>query len=95
MESREWRSLEEKVGLLFGGRSAEHDVFRLSAANVLRAFDQSRYEVVPIGIGRDGCWLLCEGNSQPEAGVLSLEIPGGATQIALVPGGAGWCLVPG
>ena len=78
-----------KLGLLFGGRSAEHDVSRLSAANVLRAFDQSRYEVIPIGIGRDGRWLLCEGNSQPETGAASLEIPDGAAQITLVPGGAG------
>lgn len=79
----------KKVGLLFGGRSAEHAVSKLSAANILRALDQDRYEVTPIGIDRDGRWLLCEGNSQVEAGTPSLEVPDGATQIALVPGGAG------
>lgn len=78
-----------KVGLLFGGRSAEHDVSRLSAANILRALDQSRYEVVPIGIDRDGRWLFCEGNNHVRTGTSSLEIPDGATRIALVPGGAG------
>ena len=79
----------KKIGLLFGGRSAEHAVSKLSAANILRALDQDRYEVIPIGIGRDGRWLLCEGNSQVEVGIPSLEVPDGATQVALVPGGAG------
>ncbi len=79
----------KRVGILFGGRSAEQAVSKLSAANILRALDQDRYEVIPIGIDRDGRWLLCEGNSQVEMDAPSLEIPDGATQVALVPGGTG------
>ena len=43
--------------LLFGGRSAEHEVSCVSALHVLRAIDPSRYEVLPIGITREGRWL--------------------------------------
>jgi len=47
-----------RVLLLFGGRSAEHDVSRVSAVSVARALDPARYEIVPIGITTDGRWLL-------------------------------------
>jgi D-alanine-D-alanine ligase len=47
-----------RVGILFGGRSAEHEVSILSARNVLAALDRERFEPVLIGIGRDGRWLL-------------------------------------
>src|SRR5262249_38696370 len=46
-----------RVGVLFGGRSGEHEVSLLSAASVLNAIDKSKYEVVPIGITKDGRWL--------------------------------------
>jgi D-alanine-D-alanine ligase len=46
-----------RVGILFGGRSGEHEVSLLSAASVLNAIDRSRYDVVPIGISKDGRWL--------------------------------------
>jgi D-alanine-D-alanine ligase len=46
-----------KVGVLFGGRSGEHEVSLLSAASVLKAIDQDKYEVVPIGITTEGRWL--------------------------------------
>ena len=49
-----------RVGILFGGRSGEHEVSLLSAASVLDAIDKSKYEVVPIGITRDGRWLTAE-----------------------------------
>lgn len=47
-----------RVGVLFGGRSGEHEISLLSAASVLGALDRSRYDVVPIGITRDGKWLI-------------------------------------
>jgi len=50
-----------RVGILFGGRSAEHEVSILSARNVYAALDRSRFEPVLIGVDRDGRWLL-----QPE-----------------------------
>lgn len=45
------------VMLLFGGRSSEHGVSCTSAGNVLRALDRSRFEVIPVGIAKDGRWL--------------------------------------
>src|ERR1700730_1484553 len=46
-----------RVGILFGGRSGEHEVSLLSAASVLNAIDKDKYEVVPIGISKDGRWV--------------------------------------
>jgi len=46
-----------RVGILFGGRSGEHEVSLLSAASVLGAIDKSKYDVVPIGITKQGRWL--------------------------------------
>jgi D-alanine-D-alanine ligase len=46
-----------RVGVLFGGRSGEHEVSLLSAASVMQAMDRSKYEVVPIGITKQGIWL--------------------------------------
>ncbi len=47
-----------RIGVLFGGRSAEHEVSILSARNVIAALDPEKFEAVPIGIARDGRWLL-------------------------------------
>src|SRR5271166_1673171 len=46
-----------RVGVLFGGRSGEHEVSLLSAASVLKAIDKSKYDVVPIGITKEGRWV--------------------------------------
>src|SRR5262249_43691084 len=46
-----------RVGILFGGRSGEHEISLLSAASVFKAIDQNKYEVVPIGITKEGKWL--------------------------------------
>ena len=55
--------LPERINLvvLFGGRSAEHDVSCTSATHVLRAVDPARYRITPIGIARDGSWALAAG----------------------------------
>jgi len=82
------------VGLLFGGRSAEHEVSRASAANILRALDPDRYEVSPIGIAKDGRWRVCDAGNGAGSGAAALVIPDNAPQIALIPGGGGsfvWC----
>ena len=42
-----------RVGILFGGRSGEHEISLLSAASVFKAIDKQRYELVPIGITKD------------------------------------------
>ena len=46
-----------RVGILFGGRSGEHEISLLSAASVFQAIDKGKYEVVPIGITKEGHWL--------------------------------------
>jgi D-alanine-D-alanine ligase len=47
-----------RVAVVFGGRSSEHAVSCLGAGTVLAALDRDRYEVVPVGIARDGRWIL-------------------------------------
>src|SRR5579864_90803 len=62
-----------RVGVLFGGRSGEHEVSLLSAASVLNAIDKEKYEVVPIGISKDGRWLTAEHAENLLTGKLMLE----------------------
>jgi D-alanine-D-alanine ligase len=62
-----------RVGILFGGRSGEHEVSLLSAASVLNAIDKGKYEVVPIGITKDGRWLTAEHAENLLQGKLVLE----------------------
>jgi D-alanine-D-alanine ligase len=54
-----------RVGVIFGGRSGEHEVSLVSATSVINALDKEKYEVVPIGITQNGRWM-----SSPE----SLEV---------------------
>jgi D-alanine-D-alanine ligase len=46
-----------RIGILFGGRSGEHEVSLLSAASILKAIDRRKFDVVPIGITKQGRWL--------------------------------------
>jgi len=62
-----------RVGVLFGGRSGEHEVSLLSAASVLNAIDKEKYEVVPIGITKDGRWLTAEHAENLLTGKLVIE----------------------
>jgi D-alanine-D-alanine ligase len=62
-----------RVGILFGGRSGEHEVSLLSAASVLDAIDKDKYEVVPIGITKDGRWLTAEHAEDLLQGKIVLE----------------------
>lgn len=47
-----------RVGVIFGGRSGEHEVSLRSAESVINAMDKSKYDVVPIGITKEGRWLM-------------------------------------
>src|SRR5579884_2492618 len=88
-----------RVGVLFGGRSGEHEVSLRSAWQVIRALDPARYEVVPVAIGKDGRWrtgidtlhLLEEAQQalqpMPDHGV-EVTLPSEPTRPALVPLGA-------
>src|SRR5271169_417259 len=71
-----------RVGILFGGRSGEHEVSLLSAASVLKSIDREKFDVVPIGITKEGRWLaagdaheLLEGNGGEIAGRLRAGDP--------------------
>jgi D-alanine-D-alanine ligase len=74
-----------RVAVLLGGRSAEHDVSILSASNVLKTLDATKYDVVPILITRSGQWLVLDFKD----GALPDPIPETGTEICLVPGGRG------
>ena len=62
-----------RVGILFGGRSGEHEVSLLSAASVLNAIDKEKYDVVPISITKGGRWLTAEYAEYLLTGKLVLE----------------------
>ncbi len=69
------KSNKIRVAVLYGGRSSEHEVSLLSATNVIQNLDRSRFEVVPIGIDKQGAWFLGEDISKlsNESGKLQLQ----------------------
>ena len=73
---------KETIAIVFGGRSSEHEISCLSAGGVLSAIDRSKYEVVLIGITKDGQWVLV-----PETHQLAIkdgklpEVPNGALHV--------------
>ena len=84
-----------RVGVLFGGRSSEHEISLRSALTVMSAMDSARYEVVPIGIGRDGRWYLRADAIRmlTEAAPRLEALAGGGIEISLLPHPAGRSLV--
>ncbi|MEZ5322374.1 MAG: D-alanine--D-alanine ligase family protein [Microthrixaceae bacterium] len=74
--------------VLYGGRSAEHDISRVSAANVVAALDPARYEIHQVAITRDGQWLLADGVTAIErdgdslGGLPVVGTPTSASQLA-------------
>ena len=64
-----------RLVVLFGGRSPEHDVSRASAREVIAALDPERYEITPIGIGRDGTWMIAQDVTRILAGPGALALP--------------------
>ena len=64
-----------RVGVLFGGRSGEHEVSLASAKSVLNALDREKYDVVPIGITKAGRWLPAGPNRDPMALLQSHNAP--------------------
>jgi len=82
-----------RLVVLFGGQSAEHDVSCTSALNVLQAADHERYDVVPVGITREGRWVSSgRAIAALEAGARALPSPDGApasSEIAPLPALAG------
>lgn len=56
-DDRDGEHRKMKVGVLFGGRSGEHEVSIVSAESVMRALDPEKYDIIPIGITKDGWWM--------------------------------------
>src|SRR5262245_53172735 len=82
-----------RVGVLFGGRSGEHEVSLASAASVIRSLDPDKYEVVPIGITKEGHWRIGAGAQKmlPEVlrGGQDVMMTADPTNASLVPLGGG------
>ena len=79
-DSQEDMAQKLRVGVLFGGRSGEHEVSLLSAASVLKAIDRDKYDVVPIGITKEGRWLAAadaHGLLDGEAGAVGRRLRAG------------------
>lgn len=73
------------VAMLFGGQSAEHDVSIESAKNVRAALDAAGYDVVLIGIDKQGCWRLAPDVRTPETAWPRVAmLPGGGGEIAVL-----------
>lgn len=77
-----------RVGILFGGKSAEHEISLLSAKNVVDALDKNKYEAVLIGIDKSGRWLM----NEPSRFLLNVTDPklialnrANSASVALVP----------
>lgn len=71
-----------RVGVLFGGRSAEHEVSLRSALSVMAAMDRDQYDVIPIGISKAGEWLRMDARTLEGAGP-NLALQG--ERVALLP----------
>jgi D-alanine-D-alanine ligase len=71
-----------RVAVIYGGRSGEHEVSVVSAASIFKHLDRSRFQPVPIRIGKDGSWVL--GEKEPtaiSAGDVEASAPVGALQV--------------
>jgi D-alanine--D-alanine ligase len=73
-----------RVAVVFGGRSSEHAISCITAGSVLAAIDRDRYDVVPVGIARDGSWVLVPGDQRLAIdGERLPEVTGDGTALAL------------
>jgi D-alanine-D-alanine ligase len=84
-----------RVGVVFGGRSGEHEISLRSALSIMSAMDPARYEVVPIGIARDGRWYLYNDALRMLGDVVANlgELQSVHTQVSLLPQPGGDALV--
>ncbi len=74
-----------RVAVVFGGRSSEHAISCVSAGSVLTHLDRARFDVIPVGVGRDGAWVLGPGEPA-ELAIRDRKLPavdGAATALAL------------
>jgi len=72
-----------RVGILFGGRSGEHEVSLLSAASILKAIDRRKFDMVPIGINKAGQWLTVDAAQGLLQGSVASTLPALDSSVAL------------
>lgn len=84
-----------RVGILFGGKSAEHEISLQSARNVMDAIDREKYEIVPICIAKSGKWLSPDAAQYMlRSGDSTMIVPGESDKnVALIPQGGGELVV--
>lgn len=79
---------KQRVGIVFGGKSAEHEVSLQSAKNILEAIDKNKYDVVLLGIDKQGEWHLNDASgfllNADNPALIALNRSG--ENVALVPG---------
>ncbi|MDG4823523.1 D-alanine--D-alanine ligase [Asanoa sp. WMMD1127] len=77
-----------RVAVVFGGRSTEHAISAVSAGSILRVLDPDQYEVIPVGITREGQWVLTDGDPSALAieGARLPEVTAGTGTAVVLPG---------
>ncbi|NUR95636.1 MAG: D-alanine--D-alanine ligase A, partial [Kribbellaceae bacterium] len=82
-----------RIAVVFGGRSSEHAISCVTAANVLQVIDRDKYDVVPVGISTSGHWVLESGDPErlsitdgklPEVDVTAMPVLFGANRELVV-----------
>jgi D-alanine-D-alanine ligase len=63
-----------RIAVIYGGRSGEHDVSRMSAASIVKNLDQDKYDIIPVSVNKEGQWLLNDLSVLPAPDARSLAI---------------------
>jgi D-alanine-D-alanine ligase len=84
-----------RVAVLFGGKSAEHEISLISARNIVEAMDKKKYEIVAIGIDKEGRWFFDEGQRLLSAGEpREVKLTHRSVSTAVIPGARGSPVMP-
>jgi D-alanine-D-alanine ligase len=76
-----------RVAILFGGRSAEHEISLISARNIAAAMDKNKYRIIPIGIDKQGRWFHDEsGRLLEDKSLTRVELPARTNSTAVLSG---------
>ena len=76
------------VGIIFGGKSGEHEVSLNSAYNVMNAIDKDKFDITPVGITKDGKWIVYDGDIQKvKDGTWVNEVEMPKTNLEILAGG--------
>ena len=85
-----------RVGILFGGRSAEHEVSLQSARNIINSIDKNKYELVLLGIDKEGKWHIRDAKeyllNENDPKLIKLN-KANAHHVTLVPGETAICTI--